>query len=192
MKHLLYCNSWISVQIQNLQLSVHERLCIIIYVTIICSNHECFSCVMLKSVTKPGPVTEVTEMPTPRFKRSNKIKQKTVRFFEYRLFMYIHQCWEMAWGPPLCIVWNIFVAKSNSHSNRICLNMHTSYSGFLILLSHEMKLKVDFKCDWTAVDHVSDISQCLTSFSRYLNESKTICKSSVRTFKNFVHPALLF
>ncbi len=69
---------------------------------------------------------------------------------------------------------------------------HCSYSGFLILHSHEMKLKVDFKCDWSAVDHVSDISQCLTSFRRYLNESKTVCKSSIRTFNHFVHPALLF
>lgn len=76
-KLLLYCNSWISVQIQNLQLSVSKSLCVIIYVIIICSkrilvnpNNECFSCVMLKSVSMLDPVAEVTWMPNPRFKRS--------------------------------------------------------------------------------------------------------------------------
>lgn len=87
--------------------------------------------------------------------------------------MYIHQWWEMAWlGSLYCVKGLCVKLKTASETGFVWT---CTLPLFLSLFSREMKLTVVLNCDWTVVDHVRDIWQSLTWFSRYIN--KTICKS---------------
>lgn len=143
----------------------------------------------VKTRSKPGLITKVTEMSRSSIQNVSWIwiNEKVNSQFYLKIdFLYSYTCDETR-EPPLCIVWNVFVA--NLKPLKQVLSAHFSY---LVLFSREMKLKVVLKFDWTV--HASHTYLTMLDLICFIFKWKAIriVSHSVITFMNYGHPNFVF